>query len=192
MMATVAEGKRPGKKDSADQDRAEGIGTAPAEVDLRRLRRARMGRRVLITILAVFVLLGLGTAFGARTRTASASGGGFDLTVRYPAVTRPGLAIRWIITVHRAGGFDGPVDLGITSRYLDLFDFNNLDALPSGTKTDGALTVWTFDPPVGDTLVVAFDGRVEPAQQFGKSATVAVLAGNVPVVSVAYRTRVMP
>lgn len=146
----------------------------------------------MLFLLAVFVLLGAATVFGARSATVHASGGGVDLTVTYPAVTRPGLAIRWIIRVHRAGGFDKPIDLAVTSRYLDLFDFNNLDALPTGTVTDGELSIWTFDPPVGDTLVVAFDGRVEPAQQYGKSATVAVMEGGVPIVSVRYATRVMP
>ena len=146
----------------------------------------------MLTALAVFVLLGAASVFGAKTGVISDSGGGYDLTVRYPAVTRPGLAIRWIITVHRAGGFDGPIDLAVTSRYLDLFDFNNLDALPSGTRTDGPSTIWTFDPPEGDTLTVAFDGRLEPAQQWGKSNTVAVLDDGIPVVSVHYSTRVMP
>jgi hypothetical protein len=173
-------------------NRAEGIATAPVDVDAKRLRRARAGRRIMLTALAVFVVLGAASVFGAKTSTVAASGGGYDLTVLYPAVTRPGLAIRWIITVRRAGGFDEPIDVAVTSRYMDLFDFNNLDSLPSGTKTDGSFTVWTFDPPDGDTLVVAFDGRLEPAQQWGKRATVAVLDHGRPVVSVRYSTRVMP
>jgi hypothetical protein len=188
----VAEGSSGRDVTEADQVRAEGIGTAPVEVGMDRLRRARTGRRAILTILGAFVLLGAATVFGARTNTVSGSGGGFDLTVEYPAVTRPGLAIRWITTVRRPGGFDEPVDIGVTSRYLDLFDFNNLDPLPSATKTSGAMTVWTFDPPTGDTLVVAFDGRVEPAQQWGKPATVSVLSEGVPVVSVHYDTKVMP
>jgi hypothetical protein len=173
-------------------NRAENIATAPVEVDPQRLRRYRGGRRIMLTALAVFVLLGAATVFGAKTSTVSASGGGYDLSVLYPAVTRPGLAIRWIVTVHRTGGFDGPIDVAVTSRYLDLFDFNNLDALPSGTRTSGSFTVWTFDPPDGDRLVVAFDGRLEPAQQWGKPATVAVLDHGHAVVSVRYSTRVMP
>jgi hypothetical protein len=129
---------------------------------------------------------------GARTGTVSASRGGVDLTLRYPEVTRPGLAVRWIATIHRAGGFDKPIDLGITSRYLDLFDFNLLDPTPSGTTTQGDLSVWTFDPPVGDTLVVTMDARLEPAQQLGKSATLAVLSDGIRIVDVRYSTRVMP
>jgi hypothetical protein len=192
MMATVAEESSGRAETATDEGRAEGIGTAPIDVDIGPFRRAQRGRRAMLTILAMFVLLGAATVFGARTGTVSASGGGFDLTVQYPAVSRPGLAIRWIITVRRSGGFDGPVDIAITSRYLDLLDFNNLDALPSATKSAGTMTIWTFDQPVGDTLVVAFDGRLEPAQQWGKPSTVSVLADGVPVVSVHYETRVMP
>jgi hypothetical protein len=173
-------------------ERAEGIATAPAEVEISRLHRARTGRRAMLIVLWAFVLLGAATVLGARSHTVAASGGGVDLAVTYPAVTRPGLAMRWIMRVHRTGGFDRPIDIAVTSRYLDLFDFNNLDPLPTETTIDGPMSIWTFDPPVGDTLVVAMDGRVEPAQQYGKANTVAVLDQGVELVSVHYSTRVMP
>ena len=172
--------------------RSENIPTAPLEVDLRLVRRSRRVRTAWLGGVAAFVILGLTSLLGARTSVIRASQGGYDLTLAYPSVSRPGLAIRWILTVHREGGFDGPVRVATSSRYFDLFDFNNLDPTPASVVSTVEVSIWEFDPPPGDTLVVTLDGRIEPAQQAGRAATTSVLEGDVPVVSLAYQTRVMP
>jgi hypothetical protein len=156
------------------------------------LRRSRLGRRIVLGILSVFILLGASSLLGAHTSTRQVSGGGYDLKLVYPAVTRPGLAVRWILFVHRAGGFQGPVQVATTSTYFNLFDFNNLDPVPSKQTTSTDLSIWEFDPPVGETLRITFDGRLEPARQHGSVATTSVLEGDLPVVSIRYQTRVMP
>jgi hypothetical protein len=166
--------------------------TDPDPVTLRALRRSRLGRRAIITILAAFVLLGASSLLGVHTSTRRVSGGGYDLQLVYPAITRPGLAVRWILLIHRAGGFSGPVQVATTSTYFNLFDFNNLDPVPSKQTTSADLSIWEFDPPVGDTLRITFDGRLEPARQHGSVATTSVLRDEVPVVSIRYQTRVMP
>lgn len=175
-----------------ESKRSEGISTAPVEIDARIVRRARNVRRGGVALLSAFILLGAFTILGVRSRGVLASGGGYELQVLYPAVTRPGLAVRWIVTVRRAGGFDGPVTISTTSRYFNLFDFNNTDPLPTETTTDGRSSTWTFSPPPGDTLEVTMDARMEPARQSGSPATTSVLVGGRPVVSVTYRTRVLP
>jgi hypothetical protein len=172
--------------------RSEDIPTAPPETSLSTLRRSRAVRRLLLAGLTAFVLVGATSFLGAHTNVQRGSGGGYEVTLAYPRVSRPGLAIRWILTIRHPGGFDGPVRVGTTSRYFDLFDFNNLDPTPGSATTHGELTVWEFDPPVGETLVVTLDGRIEPAQQSGRSAVTSVLNGDVPVVTLSYETRVMP
>jgi hypothetical protein len=166
--------------------------TDPGPVTLRALRRSRLGRRALLTILAAFVLLGASSLLGVHTSTRQASGGGYDLKLVYPAVTRPGLAVRWILFIHRGGGFSGPVQVATTSTYFNLFDFNNLDPVPSKQTTSADQSIWEFDPPAGETLRITFDGRLEPARQHGSVATTSVLQDDLPVVSVRYQTRVMP
>jgi hypothetical protein len=166
--------------------------TDPEQITLPVLRRSRLGRRILIGIVAVFILLGASSLLGAHTSTREASGGGYDMKLVYPAVTRPGLAVRWILFVHRAGGFKGPVQVATTSTYFNLFDFNNLDPVPSKQTTSTDLSVWEFDPPVGETLRITFDGRLEPARQHGSVATTSILEDDLPVVSIRYQTRVMP
>ena len=166
--------------------------TDPDPTTLRVLRRARLGRRLLLLVLASFVLLGASSLLGAHTSTREASGGGYDLKLVYPAVTRPGLAIRWILFVHRAGGFRGPIQVGTSSTYFNLFDFNNLDPMPSKSTTSDDISIWEFDPPPGDLLRITMDGRLEPARQHGSVAVTSILENDLPVVSIRYQTRVMP
>ncbi len=166
--------------------------TDPDPRTTRQLGRSRLGRRILLVILALFVLLGASTLLGVHTSTLEASGGGYDLKLVYPAVARPGLAIRWILFVHRAGGFTGPVHVATTSTYFNLFDFNNLDPMPSTSTTSDAVSIWEFDPPVGDTLRITMDARLEPARQHGSVATTSILENDLPVVSIHYRTKVVP
>lgn len=166
--------------------------TDPAPTTLRAQRRSRLGRRVLLTILAAFVFLGATSLLGPHTSTRQASGGGYDLKVVYPAVTRPGLAIRWVVFVHRTGGFSGPIQLATTATYFNLFDFADIDPDPSSQITSAELSIWEFDPPRGETLRVTLDARLEPARQHGSTATTSILEGDLPVVSIRYQTRVMP
>jgi hypothetical protein len=151
-----------------------------------------MGRRILLSVLALIVLLGASSLLGAHTSTREASGGGYDLKLVYPAVTRPGLAVRWVLFVHRAGGFTSPIQVATTNTYFNLFDFNNLDPMPSKSTTSDDVSIWEFDPPVGDTLRITMDARLEPARQHGSTATTSILQNDLPVVSIHYRTRVMP
>lgn len=155
-------------------------------------RAARALRRVALAILFVFLGLGVTGFFGVRSATATASGGGYTLTVEYAAVTRAGLATPWAVEVRHAGGFDGPVTLATTSDYMDIFDENGLDPDPATSTSTATETIWTFDPPPGDVLRVSFDARLEPAVSSGKAGRTTLLVEGRPAVSVGYRTRVMP
>ena len=166
--------------------------TAAVETDIRRARRARNGRRVVMGLLGVLVVAALTSFLGVHTSTVSGSGNGYSLTLTYPSVTRPGLAVRWILDVRHPGGFKGNVTIATTSRYFDLFDFNNLDPVPSSQTTDATSSIWVFDPPPGDVLTITMDARVEPAQQYGKSAVTELQLGGLRAVVLHYSTRVMP
>jgi hypothetical protein len=175
-----------------DIKRSEDIPTAPPETSVSMVRRSRNLRRIVLALVAVLVLVGATGFLGARTEAVSASGGGYRLTVFYPAVTRPGLAIRWIAVVEKSGGFADPLQVATTSTYFNLFDFNNLDPTPAELTTTGGLSIWTFDPPPGEVIRITMDARLEPARQHGGKATTSVMIGDVTEVSVSYQTRVMP
>jgi len=105
----------------------------------------------------------------------TASGGGSELSVTYAAISRPDLSTPWTVRVRRAGGFDGPVIIGTTGRYFDLFDKNALDPDPDAATTSEDLIVWEFAPPDGEELTVTLDARLEPASHWRRSATTSVL-----------------
>ena len=120
--------------------------------------------------LALFLLLGLLNVYGVRTREKTVTGSGYELTLTYTSVTRPGLATPWSVEVRHPGGFDsGLVTVAATSSYFDAFDENGLDPDPARSTSDGERTIWQFEPPTGDTLTVSFDARIEPGVQLTRS-----------------------
>jgi hypothetical protein len=168
--------------------------TLPSEADLRALRRYRSIRRLFFVLLIAFLLLGSLNVFGVQTKEISRSGKGYELTLIYASVSRPGLATPWRLEVRRSGGFDSPITVVSTARYFELFDENSLDPAPSKTTRGKDLIIWEFDPPQdNETLTVSFDARIEPGEQLaGVSGKTSVLRKGVPVISINYRTFVMP
>lgn len=172
------------------------LSTDPEGAELSHLRRSRALRLVFLLGITAFLLLGAVGAFGVRHGEVSSSGGGYELLVRYPTISRPGLASVWSVEVRRTDGapLTGPIVLATTGDYFDLFDENGLDPDPAAAMSDGENIVWEFEPAEGATsITVGFDARIEPGVQLTtKAATTAVLDDGEPVTSVSYRTRVMP
>lgn len=145
-----------------------------------------------IVLLALVEALGIAPIYGVSSARVHASGGGYDLDVRYAEVSRPALATPFEIAVERPGGFDQPVTVAVRRDYLAMWDENGFYPSPSSETTSGAWLVWEFDPPDGEVLSFAYDGRIEPSAQWGRDGAVAVLEGGVPVVQVDFTTRVRP
>lgn len=154
------------------------IPTEPQPTDIRRQVRSRLGRRVFTVALAVFLTLGALGLYGVRTRTISAAAGGYELSVRYASVSRPGLATPWALEVRRPGGFPDGLTVAVMSSYFDVFDENGFDPAPVEETSDGDRTFWTFGPSAADTIAVSFDARIEPGVQVTRAKGRAeVLAG---------------
>lgn len=166
--------------------------TAPAVVAPARLRRARALRRVSLAVLGGYVGLAALGFLGVRSQTVVASGGGYRLSVTYGQVGRPGLAVPWTVVVRREGGYDGPVEVATTAAYFRLFDENGLDPDPIEARSHGGLLVWRFAAPDGEVLTIDLDARISPAVQWGTTAVTSVLVDGRPVVTVRYRTWVVP
>jgi len=171
------------------------IPTEPAPTEIPRQLRSRAVRRIFVAALGLFLALGALGFYGVRTRTASATGSGYELKVRYASVSRPGLATPWSFEVRRPGGFPDGLTVAVTSSYFDAFDENGLGPAPVEETTDGERTIWRFGPSAGDVLSVSFDARIEPGVQLARlEGEVAVLNAvtRPPAVTVAFRTWVMP
>lgn len=145
-----------------------------------------------IVVSAVTDVLGWTTVTRVSSATASATGGGYVLTVRYPEVTRPALASPFEIEVERDGGFDGPVQVAVSQSWLRMWDENAWHPEPSTGVGEGDEVVLEFDPPEGEVLRVVYDARIEPDQQRGRDGHVAVVQDGAHVVRVDFHTRVLP
>ena len=163
------------------------------------LAKRRTGYALTTAFLAGLMLLVAVDAFkgnaflGVDSTTERASAGDLELAVTYGVVSRPALATPFDIEVHRPGGFDGPVRIAVDQEYLRMWDENGLTPAPAAETVMGPWVVWEFDPPIGDTLLVTYDGRIEPAAQDGRSGAVAVLdASDTPIVQIDFTTRVWP
>jgi hypothetical protein len=153
---------------------------------------ALWARRAMLALLAVVVLADLLGLLGVHTSTATASRGGYTMSLRYPGIARAGLDIEWQVTVHHPGGFGKELTLGVTGDYFDIFETQGFHPEPSAETRDGHTLYLTFDAPPGDTFVVYYDAYIQPASQQGKSARVAVIDHGQPVDWIDYRTRLVP
>ncbi len=156
------------------------------------LARGRAARRAIVALLSLFVLAGLTGYLGPKTATVTVRKGGYTVSVRYPAVTRPGLPIRWEYTVTHAGGFDGPVSLAITFDYLHLFDLTNIEPQAAEATSTSSVVVYSFRPPAGDTLRVSMDATAETGFHEVPATTTDVAVNGRAVVSIEFDTRVVP
>lgn len=162
-------------------------------VELVEGRGAVWGRRAVLSVLAVFVLVGATGFLGVHTATASSDGGGFHVSLRYATVARSGLDVPWEVTVVADGGLADTVTLAVTGDYFDVFESQGFIPDPSSAVRNGSTLYLTFDSPGGDTFVVSYDAYIQPASQQGRSGTVGVVTDDGRTVAVTpFRTRLLP
>jgi hypothetical protein len=155
-------------------------------------RRARWGRRFILALAGVLVLAGATSLLGVRTASASASAGGWSMTVRYPQIARAGMDVQWQVKVTHPGGFPEPIRLAVDASYFDIFETQGFHPEPSTETRDGSLLRLEFDPPPGDVFVVDFDAYIQPSSQLGRRSHVYLLDGDQPRLSLGYRTWLWP
>ena len=146
-----------------------------------------------MVVLVVFVALGVSGRVRGAHGAVSATGGGYDLEVVYPHVTRAGLAIDFEITVRHPGGFDGPIEVVQDARYFDQFDENAMHPSPSAETADGDQLTLEFDPPESEVFTMRLDTRTGPNVQAGRRGFDRVCSSTARCVAeVEYRTWVLP
>jgi len=158
-------------------------------------RRGRPWRMAAVGVLCVVVVLGAVGAFGVRSRDASATAGGYQLSLTYPSVARAGLDVPWRVTVRRPGGFGGQksITLAVTADYFDIFETQGFHPEPSDETRDAHRLYLTFAlPRSGEVFVADFDTYVQPSAQIGRRARIAVVDGPAERVGLNFRTWLVP
>lgn len=138
-----------------------------------------------------------GGALGPLARSSGEvadQGGGYELEVEYPRISRAGQPAPLHIVIRRPGGFSGEVvQIGICGDLFDALDFQNWYPNPSGEVSSGGRLVYEFDAPPGDTLELSLDARIGPGELGGfDDCTVAVREGERSVASVEFGTWRLP
>ena len=148
--------------------------TTEIDDDPQRERRGLILRRVVLGLIAIFVVLGAAGVFGVKSKTVSGSPNAeYQLSVRYPSRTRAGLPASITIRARHDGGFDGPVVIALTRSYLGLFDEQGFRPDPDAATSEGPFLVYEFEPPdKGDTFTLSIDVIVETGRHFGNDAVV--------------------
>ncbi|MEX2290613.1 MAG: hypothetical protein WD794_09840 [Mycobacteriales bacterium] len=170
------------------------ISTLPAPREPAEVRRSRGQRRIGLVVLTAFVLAGAVGLLGTHTSTTTVRGGGYELTVTYPRISRPGHAVRVQVEVRRAGGFGGePVQLRYRTEWLEMFDENAFTPAPNAETAGPGYTEDEFLPPRGEVFVMTVDTRIEPARQRGEHGFFSVVdQDGTPAVTAEVATWIWP
>jgi hypothetical protein len=158
-------------------------------------RRAQYIRRAVLSLLAVWVLLGAIGALGVHTGSAEASStDGWRLKVWYPHIARAGLDVEFRIQVHHDGGFgDQDITLALSRRYFDIFETQGFHPDADKATSDGRLIYLTFNPPPsGDDFTVDYDAYIQPASQQGRHAELSLMDDQTKRLTVNFHTWLVP
>lgn len=152
------------------------ITTLPEVRDPAHVRRSRTQRRIGLAVLAAFVLSGAVGLLGTRTSTTTVSGDGYEMTVTWPRISRPGHAVRVQVEVEKDGGWSGePLVLRYDTAWFEMFDENAFTPAPESETAGRGFTEDEFAPPDGEAFVMTVDTRVEPARQRGEDGFFSVV-----------------
>ena len=170
------------------------ISTLPERRDPSDIRRSRNERRVSLVVLSLFVLAGAVGLLGTHTSTTTVRGEGYEMSVTYPRISRPGHAVKVQVKVRHDGGFgQEPVQIRYATDYLEMFDENAFTPQPNAETAGPGYTEDEFLPPRGEVFVMTVDTRVEPARQRGEDGYVSLVGKDgQPILTATFSTWIWP
>lgn len=161
---------------------------SPPRTRSRWARRTGTGLLMLVVVLAGLDLL------GPRTGDTAAAGGGYNLRIEYPRITRSGQPAPLHITVEALAGFGDTLQMRLCDEFFNDLDFQAWYPSPAAETTEPPWIVYEFDPPpTGTSLEISLDARIAPGQ-FGETddCQVSVLVDDEPVVTDSFTVWRMP
>jgi hypothetical protein len=159
-----------------------------------RSRLERWSTRTGLLLLVLVVAAGAVGLLGPRKGSTSATAGGYQLAVEYPAITRAGEPAPLHVRVESDTGFSDKIQLALCDDLFDDLDFQNWYPNPAAETTVPPWIIYEFDPPPsGTTLEISLDARVSPGQ-FGETddCRVSVLVQDEEAVSASFTSWRMP
>jgi len=149
-------------------------------------------RRVLLTLLALFVVAGLVNVFGQRPHTDRASAAAASLEVYAPAHLRSGLiyAARFHITAHRdlKDAF-----LVLDPGWAEGYTVNGVARQPvTEASRNGRIAFGFGHIPAGDSLIFFLSLQVNPTNVGRRSQDVRLTDGEQPILTIHRKVTIFP
>jgi hypothetical protein len=166
-----------------------GLDDALTEIEARRFRNIR--RIGVLGLVALIVVTAAGL-LGQKTNRVTATGAGYVLTVTYPSVVRPGLDVRFEVSVFNQRGFGKSLTLSFERHYFDIFDLNSLRADADSSRADASHVYYTWNSVPGTTFHFSLDMYAEYGEHLGADGATAIVASGKPVATARYHTRWVP
>jgi hypothetical protein len=149
-------------------------------------------RWAILTLIGVFLLLGLGNAFGQRPQTDTASANGIELEVYSPQTLRSGLFFMSRFTI-RADREIRAATLVLDSGWLEAITLNTVEPSPVGeANRDGRVAFDLGRVRAGTEYVFFLHFQVNPTNVGRRSQDVELLDGTTPLVHIERTLTVYP
>jgi hypothetical protein len=156
----------------------------PRHRDLAGRNAGQWIRRIVLALLAVFVVAALLDVFGQRTITDEASGAGATLTVSAPTSVRGGLMYQARFTIQAEEAIGAPV-LQLDRGWYEQTTINTVEPEPAATTTDLDHIKLRFPPLApGRSLVVYINFQANPTNVGTHDADVTLLDADRPIATI--------
>jgi hypothetical protein len=155
--------------------------------------KARWASWITVGLLVLLLCAAGAGLLGVHTRQASASAGGYTLTVTYAGIARAGLDVPMRVQVDSDHPWGEHITLSISREYFTIFETQGFFPDADSSTGNGQDVVFSFNPPAdGQPFVLDYDAYIQPSAQLGASARISVLDGETAVVSADIRTFLFP
>ena len=149
-------------------------------------------RWALLTLLGVFILLGLLNVFGQNPQTDTASADGVELEVYSPRQVRSGLLFMSRFTI-RAEREVEAATLVLDPGWLEGITLNTLVPSPVGeANRDGKIALDLGHVPAGTEHVFFLHFQVNPTETGRRSQDVALFDGETPLLAIDRTVTIFP
>lgn len=160
---------------STVNNRAAGDSTLKNVLSHKQTKAGRVGRRVVLGLLGLFIVVALLQFFDSDTsRTVSASGDGYNVTVNYSPTGRAGLASSLTIRVEGGQPITAPITIALSETYLDGFSVQDVSPEAASEGHADGLVELDYDPPNKQEFTVHLRGAWQSGNAASASGSVVV------------------
>ena len=128
-------------------------------VDAAQDKRGRIGRGIVLAMVAVFILAALGNVFAMETTSTSVSPS-HTVSVTAPRISRAGMDAKITVKLDTPKKVSGPITLKLEQDYLDGFSAYDISPAPDLESSDGRMLVLEYAAPNESSFRLDIDGTV--------------------------------